>query len=584
MTDPKLFAGGGAPSEAARERGKALIGRVILNRYRIVELVAMGGIGGVYRAMRLSDGQDVALKVLHPDTEGLPELVSRFEREAVAGKHIMNPNVAAVYEFDRFDDGSYFLAEEFVRGITLRELIDRGPVPAARAARIARELASALGAAHDMGIVHRDVKPRNVMILDADDSVKLIDFGLAKVPVERLAIADDDARRSLTHAGVVFGTIAYMAPETALGMRALDKRADLYALGVILYEMLAGKHPFTATEPTALFAQQRTAVPPPIHERSPKVSVPARLEAVVHKLLAKEPDDRYRDARAAVAAFDAAAADEAKQSRQDATARDEATQAAVPGSRWTLPRWAPAAGAGALLLFSVIVIARCAGGSGAKAPEASTSEAPSESTAAMLPASTASTAPSTGPSAAASAGASAVELESAAGAGDAKRGVAAILTLVDAAPPAPLASSTARAAAARIAALLPAGEDANAVFDALSTRLGSGGLDVLEELASGHPTSPMTPRARDLLRSKETLARGTPALQIASELRQAPCGKKSLLFARAGTDGDERALAILEKLHAQSCNSRAGECCYRNNGTLETALAGLKARSGTLPE
>src|SRR5262249_46634237 len=156
---------------------------VILNRYRVEELVAMGGLGAVYRGTRLSTGEDVALKVLHPDAEGLPELVERFEREAVAGKHILHPNVAAVYELEQFDEGSYFLAMEFVRGTTLREPMTRGPVEPMRAARIAKQLASALLAAHDMGIVHRDVKPRNVMILDgAEERVQLIDFGLAKVP------------------------------------------------------------------------------------------------------------------------------------------------------------------------------------------------------------------------------------------------------------------------------------------------------------------------------------------------------------------------------------------------------------------
>jgi serine/threonine protein kinase len=298
---------GGAVSAAAKERARSLVGRTIRGKYRLEELVAMGGIASVFRAKDLSANHDVAIKVLHPDAEGLPELIERFEREAVAGKHMFHPNVAAVTDIDTLDDGSYFLVQEFIRGITLRDLIHKGPVAAIRAARIARELAVALNAAHDMQIVHRDVKPLNVMILDGHEArVQLIDFGLAKVPVEHLAVANEDARRSLTQAGVVFGTVAYMAPETALGMRALDKRADLYALGVITYEMLAGKHPFTATEPTALFAQQRTAVPPPIGERSPGIVVPTAIERVVHKLLEKDPDTRYPNARAVIAALDAA--------------------------------------------------------------------------------------------------------------------------------------------------------------------------------------------------------------------------------------------------------------------------------------
>lgn len=299
---------GGGPSDEARARAESLVGHVVRLRYRIEELVAMGGLAAVFRATRVSTGEDVALKLLHPDVEGLPELIARFEREAVAGKHILHPNVAAVFEMDQLDDGSYFLVQEFVRGETLRKMIARGPVEPLRAARIASQLAAALNAAHDLGIVHRDLKPLNVMVCSGPEPVvKLIDFGLAKVPVEHLAIGGvDDARRSLTQAGVVFGTVAYMAPETALGMRALDKRADLYALGVILYEMLAGKHPFTATDPAALFAQQRTAVPPPIAERTPGVVVHPELETVVRTLLEKDPDARYRSARAAMAALDKA--------------------------------------------------------------------------------------------------------------------------------------------------------------------------------------------------------------------------------------------------------------------------------------
>jgi serine/threonine-protein kinase len=283
-----------------------MVGRTVRDRYRIEELVAMGGIASVFRAKKLATGEDVALKILHPDAEELPELIERFQREAVAGRHILHPNVAAVYEVDQLEDGSWYIAMEFIRGVTLRALMDRGPVAPSRAVRIAHQLAAALNAAHDMGIVHRDVKPMNVMVLDGpEDRVQLIDFGLARVPVEQLAIAQEDSRRSLTNAGVVFGTVAYMAPEAALGMRNIDKRADLYAVGVILYEMLAGQHPFTAKDAVALFAQHRNAVPPPIAERSPGIQVPPALEAVVRRLLAKDPDERYPHARALMVALDA---------------------------------------------------------------------------------------------------------------------------------------------------------------------------------------------------------------------------------------------------------------------------------------
>jgi serine/threonine-protein kinase len=296
---------GGAIRDEVRERAAALIGQTIAARYRIAEVSGMGGIATVFRATRIADDHEFAIKVLHPEAEGLPELVERFEREAIAGQHILHPNVVTVHEMGRLDDGSWFLVQDFVRGRTLRALIEEGPVAPLRAAKIARQIGLGLTAAHDLGIVHRDLKPQNVMLVDGPgDLVQLLDFGLAKVPVEDLAL--DAGRRSLTQAGVVFGTVAYMPPEAALGMRSIDRRSDLYALGVVLYELLASRHPFTATEPMALFAQQRNAIPSRISERSPGVVVPPVLEEVVRRLLEKDPDARPQNARELVVALDAA--------------------------------------------------------------------------------------------------------------------------------------------------------------------------------------------------------------------------------------------------------------------------------------
>jgi serine/threonine-protein kinase len=297
--------------QAAKVRAAAMLGTIVSGRYRITELLAMGGVGAVYLAEHVHMHKHVAVKVLHPDPLGLPDLVPRFEREAVAGAHIQHPNVAAATDFGKLDDGSCFLVLEYVKGTTLREVIRRGPMSARRAAHIARQIAAGLGAAHAMGIVHRDIKPRNVMLIEGErDVIKIIDFGLAKLELKQVsAIAASrgsfDEER-ITRSGAVFGTIAYLAPEAALGMDAVDARADLYALGIVLYEMLAGKHPFDLGDPVALFRQHHQVKPQPIAKRAPGVVVPPELEAVVMKLLEKAPDARFSDAPSVAAALDAA--------------------------------------------------------------------------------------------------------------------------------------------------------------------------------------------------------------------------------------------------------------------------------------
>ena len=251
-----------------------LVGQTIGGRYRIERLLGEGGMGAVYEAEHTLMHKRVAVKVLHAEMSLMSEVVTRFEREAMAAAHIEHPNVATATDFGKLDDGSFFLVLEFVEGQSLREAIRKGPFVASRAVRVARQIASALSRAHGLGIVHRDLKPENVMLVARDgdeDFVKVLDFGIAKVPVGDIAPKSAAGDKALTQVGMIYGTPEYMPPEQALG-QDVDRRADLYSLGVILYEMLASKRPF---------------------DDESKV-----------KLLAKDPKDRLQEAREAIEAFD----------------------------------------------------------------------------------------------------------------------------------------------------------------------------------------------------------------------------------------------------------------------------------------
>jgi tetratricopeptide (TPR) repeat protein len=259
-----------------------MIGRTI-SHYTIIEQLGRGGMGVVYKAMDNRLGRPVALKFLSPELCLDPEAKQRFFHEARAASTLEHQNICAIHDIDETADGQIFICMSYYEGRTLRDRLQTGPLLMADAIWIARQLADGLGRAHGCGIVHRDIKPANLIITPAGE-VKVVDFGLA-----RLA---DQTR--ITKSGATLGTAAYMAPEQALGEPA-DERTDIWAAGVVIYEMLAGRLPFRGEYDLAIAYAIINETPPPLAGINP--AVPPELERIVGRCLAKKPADRY--ARAA---------------------------------------------------------------------------------------------------------------------------------------------------------------------------------------------------------------------------------------------------------------------------------------------
>ena len=257
--------------------------RVYSGRYEITHLIARGGMAQVYRAIDLQLDRPVALKVLFPELSVDRTFVERFRREAQAAANLSHPNIVPVFDWGE-DDGSYFIVMEFIDGRALSAVL-RDPTPLApgQIATIGAGVAAALAFAHRHGVVHRDVKPGNVLITP-DGDVKVTDFGIARAV---------NTEETLTQTGAVMGTAAYFSPEQAEG-KGVDSRSDIYSLGVVLYEMAVGKPPFTGDSPVAVASKHVRDTP--VLPRAANPAVPAALEAVIMKAMAKNPDDRYRSA------------------------------------------------------------------------------------------------------------------------------------------------------------------------------------------------------------------------------------------------------------------------------------------------
>jgi serine/threonine-protein kinase len=251
--------------------------------YRIEAPVASSGMASIFRAVDVRDNRVVALKIPHPDMEADPILFDRFQREASIGEKLLHPKVMRVYGGE--NRSRIYMVMEWCEGRLLRQIMSEGRIPQDRALRIAVAVLDALDYIHANGVVHRDLKPENIMV-DADDNIKLIDFG----------IAGDSAARRLTYANftATLGTPDYISPEQVKGKRG-DGRSDIYALGVILYEMLTGKTPFTGPSPLAAMNDRLLNHPMPPRVANPDIS--PQLQEVLYRALERDPRNRYAKAR-----------------------------------------------------------------------------------------------------------------------------------------------------------------------------------------------------------------------------------------------------------------------------------------------
>jgi eukaryotic-like serine/threonine-protein kinase len=268
-----------------------LVGRVIGGRFKITALIARGGMGKVYRAEQSPLGRICAVKVLNPTYAGDhdPEFHKRFFLEASTASKLTHPNTVTIFDYGRTDDDVYYMAMEYLEGITLHRAIrDAGHLAEERAAHIARQICRALREAHSMGVVHRDLKPANIFLLDHGDEsdvVKVLDFGLVK-------LMSDGKGEDLTQAGMFMGSPKYMSPEQIRGAR-VDARTDVYALGILLYEMLTGRVPFDRPNSVNILMAHVTEEAPAMRATNPGISVSALLEQIVSRCMAKDPERRF---------------------------------------------------------------------------------------------------------------------------------------------------------------------------------------------------------------------------------------------------------------------------------------------------
>jgi serine/threonine-protein kinase len=551
-----------------------LIGAMIADRYRIEKRLGQGGMGAVYLAEHVRMQKAFAVKVLHKEMGRLAEAVFRFEREAVAAGRVDHEHLVTATDFGELPDGSMYLVLEYVPGNNLATLLAEGRTPVVRALRIVRQIAEALAAIHAGGIVHRDVKPDNVMLAPRpgnEDFVKLLDFGMAKVLIDQ-----PEESQQVTRAGLVFGTPRYMSPEQAAG-EPTDARADLYSLGVILYAMLAGAPPFSADEIRDVLRMQRFDPPPPL-----PADVDPGVAGLVMSLLAKDPKERVQTAEGVIEYVDRLLGRLALPS---------------PGRRARLtaffrtPAGLASASAAALLAFVAAFAGVRAMSSRVPPPLAAVSTAPSASArpgesaldALIVRAEVGDAVAWRALEARPERGRSPREWfvlgEARFGHGEIERGLDAYLHAAEAdtkyaSHPRVVreiglgARSDAWEAALRVAAALPGPEGADILFDVW---------------ASTPKATLATQKARDLLATDSARARASEAVRIAFDLRSVQgqsCEARRPLVVRAAEHADTRAFRPLIMLASRSgCGPRKkSDCfpCLRGDDALDRAIERAK--------
>ena len=266
-----------------------LLGMIVAKKFKVEKILGVGGMGKVYKARQLALDKAVVVKVLHDQFRDDPQLVQRFQREARAASRLNHPNSIQIIDFGQDDSGVVFMAMEFLQGQDLFALLKKeGPLSPDRVARVMIQVCSALAEAHEQNVIHRDLKPENIMIEDRRgqrDFVKVLDFGIAKIqdPAEQ-------GGQALTQAGMVCGTPEYMSPEQARGLQ-LDARSDIYALGVIMYQLSTGELPFTADSPIGIVTKHILEAPVPPRVKRPQI--PELLEQIILKAMEKDVSGRF---------------------------------------------------------------------------------------------------------------------------------------------------------------------------------------------------------------------------------------------------------------------------------------------------